>query len=390
MKIAVTGETEPDQIDVVGGQPATIIEVDTAVNVGSVASVNGQTGVVDLDAGDVGADPAGAAASKLSKTANLADLASTATARTNLGLGGAATLNVGTGSGTVAAGNDSRFTDARTPTTHAATHATAGSDPVTPAQIGALTQALADVRYLLLTGGTLTGPVGGGQGEAFDRWRIDTAGKLAVGPGTAARDTSLERQSGGGWLATGNFTAASGSSFYGAGSSSMPASANGMIGWTGPPGAALNTTNLTAGVVHLAKIWVNRSGTVSGLATRTITTAGAGLSNSYMALYDMTGARLGVTADLSTSWQSATGNRTHPLAASAAVTPGFYYIAWLIGALTTAPGFARSTGTDIHNINLTAGTYCAATYGSGLTAMPTTLTMASMANFTSYLWAGAY
>ena len=33
-------------------------------------------------------------------------------------LGGAAALNVGTGAGTVAAGNDSRFTDARTPVTH--------------------------------------------------------------------------------------------------------------------------------------------------------------------------------------------------------------------------------------------------------------------------------
>jgi hypothetical protein len=40
---------------------------------------------------------------------NLSDLASIVTARTNLGLGGAAVLNVGTASGTVAAGNDSRF-----------------------------------------------------------------------------------------------------------------------------------------------------------------------------------------------------------------------------------------------------------------------------------------
>jgi hypothetical protein len=42
--------------------------------------------------------------------------------------------NFGTTSGTVAQGNDSRFSDARTPTSHASTHGSAGSDPITIAQ----------------------------------------------------------------------------------------------------------------------------------------------------------------------------------------------------------------------------------------------------------------
>ena len=87
----------------------------------AVASVNGHTGAVILDASDVGADPAGTAA------AAVADLT----------LGEAATLDVGTGAGTVAAGDDPRLSDSRTPTSHAASLASAGTDPVTPAAIGA-------------------------------------------------------------------------------------------------------------------------------------------------------------------------------------------------------------------------------------------------------------
>lgn len=104
----------------------------------AVTSVNGQTGVVVLGAADVGADPTGAAAAvqalALLKANNLSDVANPATSRTNLGLGTAAVANTGVGATNVILGNDARLTDARTPTAHASTHASAGSDPVTLAQ----------------------------------------------------------------------------------------------------------------------------------------------------------------------------------------------------------------------------------------------------------------
>jgi hypothetical protein len=56
--------------------------------------------------------PATSISGAAQKASNLSDLASASSARTNLGLGGAATLAVGTTAGTVAAGDDSRITGA--------------------------------------------------------------------------------------------------------------------------------------------------------------------------------------------------------------------------------------------------------------------------------------
>lgn len=96
---------------------------------GGVATVNGKSGTdITLGAADVDADAVGAAAAVATasattytrKDANLGDLVSVPAARTALGLGAAALLAVGTTSGTVAAGNDSRLSDTRVPTGTAA------------------------------------------------------------------------------------------------------------------------------------------------------------------------------------------------------------------------------------------------------------------------------
>lgn len=74
-------------------------------------------------------------------TAAQGELADTATQPGDLGE--AATLNVGTTAGTVAAGDDSRLTNARTPTAHAATHVNGADDiqDATAAQKGLATAA---------------------------------------------------------------------------------------------------------------------------------------------------------------------------------------------------------------------------------------------------------
>jgi hypothetical protein len=129
-------------------------------------SKSGDAMTGDLVLNDSSPDTTTSAASKGYVDTGLATKASASTQIiAGAGLNGGGTLaadrtlavTYGTTAGTAAQGNDARLSDARTPTAHAATHASGGTDPVTLAQsqITGLLTALAAL--LPLAGGTMTG-----------------------------------------------------------------------------------------------------------------------------------------------------------------------------------------------------------------------------------------
>ena len=90
------------------------------------------------------------------------------------------TPNFGTAAGTITQGNDSRLSNARTPLAHASTHGVAGSDPVTPASIGALNRT-----NDFMVGTSPTTPVlklqgSTGQAAALQEWRDGSGGLAAL------------------------------------------------------------------------------------------------------------------------------------------------------------------------------------------------------------------
>jgi len=103
-----------DALAVFDGTTGKLLAESTVTGAAVALHLSSTSNPHSVTAAQVGADAAGTAATAV------AALAAT--------LGDAAVLAVGTTAGTVAAGDDSRLSDARTPTAHATSHAPGGSD----------------------------------------------------------------------------------------------------------------------------------------------------------------------------------------------------------------------------------------------------------------------
>jgi hypothetical protein len=233
----------------------------------------------------------------------------------------------GTGGTNYAAGNDSRLSNARTPTAHASTHATGSTDPMTAASIGALD----------LTGGAVSG-------------NLTVAGHALRAPQVAD---------------------------------------HGLRAWAFDPRFCGATAAVaTAGTLFLSGMFITESFTATALYWGVaVAPTGQTAAQNFVGLYDSSGNLLtsvGVDSDTAT-----TGLKTATI--SVALTPGTYWAAFLFNAATTAPQLPRCAGAggspSLINVGLSGAAQLYASNGTGRTSLPSTITMASNAAATGY-WAG--
>lgn len=161
---------------------------------------------------------------------------------------------------------------------------------------------------------------------------------------------------------------------------------HGMTAWTYDPVIATTGTAPTlAGTAQVAKMYIGKATTISNIYTYITGSGGTGLSNSYVAIYQG-GNLLVQSADQSTSWQSSS---TKTIAVTpTAVTAGYIYIVFWVGAATTLPTFARAGANSVNNINLAAASARYGTANTGLTTTaPGTLGTISGSSQGAWWWA---
>lgn len=254
--------------------------------------------------------------------------------------------------------DDPTTTDARTPISHAASHATGGTDPVPPASIGAFTQADADVlaaRTSAVEAGFTN--VNAYITDALNRVQALENGVLYKTGGTVSGNLAV----------TGNALGMD-----------TPA-AHGVAAWCYDPALAVNSTQVNNGTLYLTR--VNIAADVN--ATRIYWWAGNQGSSpvagqNHVGLYSSDGtlmAATGIDAAVSSA-----GLKTTVIPSQLLTAGAFYWVGLLFNASAT-PTLTRGsgwTGVDAAaNLGLTAATYRFATNGTGRTALPASITPGS-------------
>jgi hypothetical protein len=262
-----------------------------------------------------------------------------------------------------------------TPSAHAATHGSAGSDPVSldASQIGTGTLSTSRLPVESSSSDTSSSHLVTANDTRLSNARTPTAHASTHAPGGSDPVTRFDDLNSG------------------------PDSL-GLLAWAFDPVLGFLSSTPSAGVIYLVKLLTPYAYTVNTLLVMQ-TQAGTGatsLAGVYLGIYDASGTRQFVSADLSTSFNS--GGQKYVTAAVSGgytVTAGSYiYVALLVGTQATTPlklQTAAGGGTPAGSPpSLTAAAYRSAQQGSGQSALPASLTLSGNSSTSFHLWAGVY
>ena len=254
-----------------------------------------------------------------------------------------ARLPVGTTTSTVAAGDDSRLTDARTPTAHASTHAAAGTDSLALSATQITSGVIGTARLASTGTASASTFLRGDQSWATPTtiandalW--DAAGDLAVGSGadTAAKLSKGSRTQA---LVVGASTLEWDANHYNGGNH-VTATVAAAIAETVPAGAGFGaTTGGGSGVVHLHGIYLPKGVTITTITFVSGATAAVTPTNQWFALCDSGRNVLRVTAnDSSNAWGTSTVKSLNLTSTFTTTYSGLHYLACCVTA-GTVPSF---------------------------------------------------
>ncbi|HWB34389.1 MAG TPA: right-handed parallel beta-helix repeat-containing protein [Rugosimonospora sp.] len=163
-----------------------------------------------------------------------------------------------------------------------------------------------------------------------------------------------------------------------------------MLLWTADPGVISGSGfQLAFGRVYLSKIKVTAPVTVSNMHYH-VETGGTSLTagQCLVGLYDSSGTQVAVSSDQATAMASS-GAKTAAFTASAALSVGYYYAAFLANGTGTVPNVSGASGNSgVASNNLSTATSRSLNTGTGNTALPASITLGSQSVNIAIRWAG--
>jgi len=153
----------------------------------------------------------------------------------------------------------------------------------------------------------------------------------------------------------------------------------GLKSWSFDPAIPTNSSALPAGVVQLVRLQVRAATTISSVLYGVASAATSATSGQcFVGLYTSAGALLSGSADQASAWGS-TGLKTTALTTPQAVAPGWYWVAFLFNG-ATGPAIYRQQGglLAMANAGLTSSTARFGSYGTAQTALPSPITPSSV------------